>query len=91
MKIKNWMIGAAFAFISGAILWGVSGYRGDRIGAVCEDGWRSQSTGSGTCSWHGGVDYWVYEKEPFTIGVVAGVALTFGAPIYAVYKYINEL
>jgi hypothetical protein len=27
--------------------------------AVCRDGWYSSSSGSGTCSWHGGVDYWV--------------------------------
>ena len=25
---------------------------------VCEDGWISPSVGSGTCSWHGGVDEW---------------------------------
>jgi hypothetical protein len=30
-------------------------------GAVCNDGWRSQSQGPGTCSWHKGVDYYVYE------------------------------
>ena len=34
--------------------------RGPRIGAICNDGWRSYSTGSGTCSNHGGVDYWLY-------------------------------
>ena len=28
-------------------------------GAVCRDGTRSYSTGRGTCSWHGGVDYWL--------------------------------
>ena len=27
--------------------------------AVCRDGWISQSTGSGTCSWHGGVSQWL--------------------------------
>ena len=32
-------------------------------GAVCMDGWRSGSTGPGTCSHHGGVDYYVYSKE----------------------------
>jgi hypothetical protein len=26
--------------------------------AICNDGWRSTSEGSGTCSWHGGVDQW---------------------------------
>ena len=30
-----------------------------RTGAVCNDGTRSSSTGSGTCSSHGGVDYWL--------------------------------
>ena len=34
-----------------------------RIGAVCNDGWRSNATGSGACSHHGGVNYWVYEKN----------------------------
>ncbi len=31
-----------------------------RVGAICYDGWRSFSTGSGTCSHHGGVNYWLY-------------------------------
>ena len=34
---------------------------GKRIGAVCNDGWRSYATGRGACSHHGGVDYWIYE------------------------------
>lgn len=32
---------------------------GSRYGAICKDGWRSSSTGSGTCSHHGGVLYWL--------------------------------
>lgn len=28
-------------------------------GAICVDGWRSYSTGSGTCSWHGGIAYYL--------------------------------
>jgi hypothetical protein len=31
-----------------------------RCGAVCNDGWRSNATGRGACSHHGGVAYWVY-------------------------------
>lgn len=31
----------------------------ERSGAICRDGTRSYSTGRGTCSWHGGVDYWL--------------------------------
>lgn len=31
-----------------------------RIGAICNDGWRSTATGRGACSWHGGVSYWLY-------------------------------
>jgi hypothetical protein len=31
-----------------------------RCGAICRDGWRSSSTGSGTCSHHGGVSQWLY-------------------------------
>jgi hypothetical protein len=33
---------------------------GNRTGAVCKDGTRSNSTGQGTCSHHGGVDHWLY-------------------------------
>jgi len=33
---------------------------GIRIGAVCNDGTGSNATGSGACSHHGGVAYWVY-------------------------------
>ena len=33
---------------------------GGRTGAMCRDGWVSSATGSGACSWHGGVDYWLY-------------------------------
>ena len=31
-----------------------------RIGAVCNDGWVTSATGSGACSWHKGVNYWLY-------------------------------
>jgi len=31
-------------------------------GSVCRDGWLSDSTGRGTCSWHGGVDHVVQYK-----------------------------
>ena len=30
-----------------------------RTGAICADGWRSSATGSGACSWHGGVARWL--------------------------------
>jgi hypothetical protein len=31
-----------------------------RIGAICNDGWQSNATGSGACSHHGGVSCWLY-------------------------------
>jgi hypothetical protein len=31
--------------------------------AICNDGWISKSSGSGTCSWHGGVKKWLNEKK----------------------------
>jgi hypothetical protein len=34
-----------------------------RIGARCRDGWRSDATGSGACSWHGGVAEWLYADD----------------------------
>lgn len=30
-----------------------------RSGAICKDGWRSNATGRGACSHHGGVLYWL--------------------------------
>jgi hypothetical protein len=29
------------------------------VGAICNDGSRSDATGQGACSSHGGVDYWI--------------------------------
>ena len=37
--------------------------KGKRIGARCNDGTRSSATGSGACSHHGGVDYWIHEND----------------------------
>ena len=34
-----------------------------RVGAICRDGWHSYSTGRGTCSHHGGVDYWLIDSS----------------------------
>ena len=36
---------------------------GPRTGAICNDGWESSATGSGACSHHGGVDYWLHEDD----------------------------
>ncbi|MFD3162836.1 SH3 domain-containing protein [Herpetosiphon sp. NSE202] len=33
---------------------------GQRVGAICRDGTRSNATGRGACSHHGGVDHWLY-------------------------------
>ena len=35
-------------------------YSSERSGAICNDGWVSNSTGRGTCSHHGGVKRWTY-------------------------------
>jgi hypothetical protein len=34
-----------------------------RTGARCRDGWRSDATGRGACSWHGGVADWLYADD----------------------------
>ena len=31
--------------------------------AICNDGWISKSTGSGACSWHGGVKKWLQKQK----------------------------
>jgi hypothetical protein len=36
-----------------------------RVGAICMDGWRSHATGSGACSYHGGVAEWL--DIPFSL------------------------
>jgi hypothetical protein len=36
-------------------------YSYECIGALCYDGSKSSSTGRGTCSWHGGVNEWLYD------------------------------
>jgi hypothetical protein len=38
-----------------------SGPAPQRVGATCRDGWESSATGSGACSWHGGVAHWQYD------------------------------
>ncbi|QLY40649.1 hypothetical protein HF295_07240 [Hujiaoplasma nucleasis] len=64
IRITQVIIGLTILFFLFSLIYTVSsgtdGTTGVRIGAICEDGWRSSSTGSGTCSWHGGVDYWLY-------------------------------
>lgn len=55
---------------------------GQRIGAICKDGTTSKSTGSGTCSHHGGVAQWL--TAPFSRLVVsagANVKLTSVTPV----------
>lgn len=32
-------------------------------GAICNDGWISHSQGSGTCSWHSGVNFYFYKGD----------------------------
>ncbi len=69
--------------------------RGNRIGAICNDGWRSYSTGSGTCSHHGGVDYWLYapstthteyeESEMNVFGVLTSI-VGVSASLYFTFK-----
>lgn len=54
------MVRSLLLFVLVANLFIVSAQSRFRIGAICNDGWRSKSTGRGTCSHHGGVDYWLY-------------------------------
>ncbi|MDC0303881.1 hypothetical protein OAL15_02600 [Flavobacteriales bacterium] len=51
------------AIIVISLLLGACQGKGERVGAVCNDGWKSTATGSGACSHHGGVDHWVHEND----------------------------
>lgn len=60
-----------FIFILTSLLF-VERYRGDypiygdlRCGAICNDGWKSNSIGGGTCSDHNGVREWKYIQTGF--------------------------
>jgi len=64
-------------------------HRGPRIGAVCQDGWRSSATGRGACSHHGGVAYWVHAERPGPLKtlqrpiLILGVSSTAGSILLA--------
>jgi hypothetical protein len=76
-------------------------------GAVCNDGWRSNSQGPGTCSHHGGVDYYVYEDVnsgidysnplPFFVALISILFIIIIISIFyksfrwAVYKYFFDI
>src|SRR4051812_13923339 len=44
-------------------------------GCICNDGHLSHSSGSGTCSWHGGIDHYVDTKEIDVIDTIWLVAI----------------
>lgn len=55
-------------------------------GAICNDGWRSHSTGRGTCSWHGGVSHYV-DTDEISIPKTAGLIIIL---IFAGYIFIGS-
>lgn len=67
-----------------------------KIGALCEDGFNSNATGSGACSYHGGVSEWQYKKVPHETGItnkiiisiIFGYTLTF--PILGLLSSVKE-
>jgi hypothetical protein len=54
-------------------------------GAICNDGSRSYSTGRGTCSWHGGVDYYLDPNE-VDVGSTIGLIVFLVIVAYVVIK-----
>jgi len=46
---------------------------GGRVGAICEDGSRSDATGRGACSHHGGVSRWLHSERPDRSATVAAI------------------
>lgn len=59
-------IATAFAVLGAlALVTVVFWYEAVRIGATCLDGPPSSSIGSGTCSWRGGIDEYLYERTLF--------------------------
>src|SRR5260370_5464908 len=48
--------------VAALLIFLVSGSGSVDAGARCSDGWRSYSSGRGTCSHHGGVAHWIASK-----------------------------
>ena len=67
-----------------------------RIGALCKDGFNSNATGSGACSYHGGVSEWLYKEIPHETGwikkifisIFCGFTLTF--PVLGLLSGVKE-
>lgn len=77
-KILLYMLYAIFVLILSACK---KGY-----GAICRDGSRSHSTGRGTCSWHGGVDYYLDPNE-IDIGSTIGLVVFLIIVISVIVKF----
>lgn len=61
-ELKNIFLKLSVLFVLVSLIWCFYTYSTrHKIGAICEDGWNSESTGSGTCSHHGGVGKWKYK------------------------------
>lgn len=67
-----------------------------RIGALCKDGFNSNATGSGACSYHEGVSEWQYKEIPHETGwikkifisIICGFTLTF--PVLGLLSGVKE-
>jgi hypothetical protein len=59
-RVASWALGVVVLVAFSAT---PSGYY-QRTGAICEDGTYSAATGSGACSWHGGVQEWLQRFIP---------------------------
>jgi hypothetical protein len=85
LKARTLFIAAAIAYCSS--IGSSAPVQGSRIGAICNDGWRSHATGRGACSHHHGVERWLYEQSPNPLRPMAmplsliGHASTLGALI----------
>ena len=55
--------------------------------AICRDGWKSKSSGQGTCSWHGGVAKWLPDGDNgFLSGAGPFIILGIAIVIFIIIK-----
>jgi hypothetical protein len=55
--------------------------------AICRDGWKSKSSGQGTCSWHGGVAKWLPDgANSFWNGIGPFIILGIAIVIFIIIK-----
>src|SRR5690242_11338435 len=61
------------------------------VGAGCNDGTITNGTGSGACSFHGGVDHWICNADSLQYATISGTVTIDNASIWSTWKDSGEV